>query len=39
MTAINLLKEYPQSNRPIDDRDKIVDDNNRLVSRKFGYEY
>jgi SAM-dependent methyltransferase len=38
-TEINLLKFYPQSNRPIDERGCLVTDQDRAVARKFDIEY
>lgn len=36
---INLLDQYPKSNRPIDDRGRLITDAHRLAARKFGVEY
>ena len=39
MTEIDLLKYYPKSNRPLDERSKKVTDLDREISRKFDFEY
>ncbi len=39
MTEINLLKNYPKSKRPIEDRFNFVDEKTRAISRKFEYDY
>ena len=36
---INLLEFYPQSKRPIDERGKLVTDEDRAIARKFDIEY
>ncbi|MDP8244279.1 MAG: class I SAM-dependent methyltransferase [Candidatus Hinthialibacter antarcticus] len=36
---INLLDQYPQSKRPIDDRAKLITEDHRAVARKFDVEY
>ena len=35
----NLLKFYPQSNRPIDDRGNLITEQDRAIARKFDVEY
>ena len=35
----NLLKYYPQSNRPIDDRGNLITEQDRAIARKFDVEY
>ena len=39
MGEINLLTKYPKSNRPIEKRHKLVDENIRKIARKFDFEY
>ncbi len=39
MAEIDLLKYYPKSNRPLDQRSKMVTDKDREISRKFDFEY
>ena len=36
---LDLLKLYPKSNRPIEDRGKKVTENDRAIARKFDKEY
>lgn len=36
---INLLDRYPKSNRPIDDRGRLITDAHRAAARKFAVEY
>ena len=36
---VDLLKFYPKSNRPIEDRGNLVTDEDRAVARKFDIEY
>ena len=36
---VNLLKFYPKSNRPIDDRGNLITEEERAVARKFDIEY
>lgn len=39
MTEINLLDLYPRSKRPIEDRGRLVTDEDRRIARRFGREY
>lgn len=39
MSEINLLDQYPRSKRPIEERGKLVTEEQRLVARQFGREY
>ena len=39
MSEINLLKFYPTSNRPIDERGSLITERDRAVARKFDVEY
>lgn len=39
MSEINLLDKYPRSKRPIEERGKLVTEEQRLVARQFGREY
>lgn len=39
MVEINLLKNYPESKRPIEERAKTVTEADRAVAKKFGREY
>ncbi|MDY6833752.1 MAG: class I SAM-dependent methyltransferase [Chloroflexota bacterium] len=39
MCEVNLLDLYPQSSRPIEERGKMVTEENRKVARQFGREY
>lgn len=36
---VNLLKYYPRSKRPIDERARLVTDTHREIARRFGREY
>jgi SAM-dependent methyltransferase len=36
---VNLLKFYPQSKRPIDDRGNLITEHDRAIARKFDVEY
>jgi len=36
---VNLLKFYPQSKRPIDDRGNLITEQDRAIARKFDVEY
>ena len=36
---VDLLKFYPKSNRPIEDRGNLVTNEDRAVARKFDIEY
>lgn len=36
---INLLRHYPKSKRPIDERGKSITEEHRTVARRFGVEY
>jgi len=36
---IDLLKLYPKSKRPIDERGKLITEEHRAVARRFGVEY
>ncbi len=36
---VDLLKFYPKSNRPIEDRGNLVTDEDRTVAKKFGIEH
>lgn len=36
---VNLLDKYPHSNRPIEERGKLVSEDHRAVAREFGKEY
>jgi SAM-dependent methyltransferase len=39
MTEINLLDLYPRSQRPIDDRAKLITEEHRAIARQFGQEF
>jgi len=39
MAEINLLDLYPRSNRPIEERGKLVTEEHRKIARHFGEEY
>jgi len=39
MAEINLLKHYPRSKRPIEERGKLIEEEHRRVARQFGREY
>jgi len=39
MKEINLLNKYPKSIRPIDERGKLITDENRKIARKFGKDF
>ena len=39
MPEINLLKFYPTSNRPIDERGSLIKESDRAIARKFDVEY
>jgi len=39
MVEINLLDLYPRSNRPVDERGKLVTEEQRNTARQFGKEY
>lgn len=39
MSEINLLDQYPRSKRPIEERGKLVTEEQRLIARQFGREY
>ena len=39
MAEVNLLDLYPRSKRPIDERGKLVTEENRQIARQFGKEY
>lgn len=39
MTEINLLDKYPRSKRPIDDRAKLITEEQRRVAAQFGKEF
>ena len=36
---INLLDKYPKSKRPIDERAKLITEEQRAIARKFDIEY
>ena len=36
---INLLKFYPISNRPVEERGELVTERDRAIARKFDIEY
>ena len=36
---VNLLKLYPVSNRPVDERGALVTEIDRAIARKFDVEY
>lgn len=36
---VNLLDRYPRSNRPIDERGRLVTDEHRKIARRFGREF
>lgn len=36
---LNLMKNYPKSSRPIDERAKIVTEEHKEIAKKFGKEY
>jgi len=39
MGEINLLKFYPRSKRPIDERGKLITEEHRRIAKQFGREY
>ena len=39
MSEFNLLKYYPTSQRPIDERGSLITENDRAIARKFDKEY
>jgi ubiquinone/menaquinone biosynthesis C-methylase UbiE len=39
MTEINLMDQYPRTNRPIEERGRLVTAEHRRVARQFGQEY
>lgn len=39
MAEVNLLDRYPRSNRPIEERGRLVTDSHRQIARQFGREY
>ena len=39
MKEINLLKYYPSSKRPIEERGNLISEEDRAVARKFDQEY
>ena len=39
MKEINLLKYYPSSKRPIEERGNLISEEDRAVARKFDEEY
>ncbi|MEG5053888.1 MULTISPECIES: class I SAM-dependent methyltransferase [unclassified Microcoleus] len=39
MTEINILDLYPRSQRPIDDRAKLITEEHRAIARQFGKEF
>ena len=36
---VNLLKYYPKSSRPIEERGKLIKEEHRAIARKFDFEY
>jgi SAM-dependent methyltransferase len=39
MAEINLMDQYPRSKRPIAERGRLVTDEDRAISRRFGFDY
>jgi ubiquinone/menaquinone biosynthesis C-methylase UbiE len=39
MAEIDLMKLYPRSNRPVDERGRLITEENRKVARRFGEQY
>ena len=39
MAEINLMDQYPRSKRPIEERGQHVTDEDRAISRRFGFDY
>lgn len=39
MAEINLLRYYPKSSRPIDERSEFITDEHRRIARQFGREF
>jgi SAM-dependent methyltransferase len=39
MAEVNLMDRYPRSKRPIEERGQLVTDEDRAISRQFGFDY
>ena len=39
MSEIDLLNLYPRSNRPIEERGKMITEEHRSVARRFGEDF